>query len=53
MTRSILVPVVLLGVLVGGCGVDSEPDAVAPQASETAQVELVLNPAKGKPIVEF
>jgi hypothetical protein len=53
VTRSILVPAVLIAVLVGGCGVDSEPNVAPPPASETGQVKLVLKAAKGKPIVIF
>lgn len=41
-----------MGVLVVGCGTDTEPTAVAPQAT-AAKVPLVLEPAKGKPIVMF
>jgi hypothetical protein len=52
VTRSSLVPlVVLMGVLVAGCGVETEPTAVAPRTSSPAKVAVALRPATGTPVV--
>ena len=52
MLRFKLIPVVVLvGALVVGCGVDTDPDAVAPHVA--AKTPLVFEPAVGKPIVMF
>lgn len=54
MRRFKLLPVVaLVGALVAGCGVDTEPVAVAPHVGEAANASLVFKPATGKPIVKF
>jgi hypothetical protein len=45
--------VLFLAMLTTGCGADSEPSAVAPQASTAPAKQLVLEPARGKPIIEF
>ena len=54
MPRFKLIPVLaLVGALVVGCGVDTDPVAVAPQVGEAAKAQLVFEPAVGKPIVKF
>jgi len=41
----------LLGALLVGCGVDTEPAAVAPQVGGASTKQLAFEPAKGRPIV--